>query len=1089
MTKMHHQLPLLFILLAVCLLSLSHGPMACADDATLAERIVEASGFRGGLIVNLHCVDGRLAVALRGEGRLVHGLTTDPRQLRTCREYIQAAGCYGQVSAGGFDGSNLPYADGLVQLVIVGPDCEVAETEIQRVLSPGGAVVRLDETGSNATEYRLETTTKDWPDELDQWTHDLHDATGNPVGTDRKFGPPKYLQWTAGPLWARSHGWTPSVTAMVSSNGRLFYILDETLTGASEALPSKWSLVCRDAFSGVLLWKQPIPEWGSEAISGTPDSGGGISVGRFTMPTDAGKRLVAIGETVYVTLGATAPVSALDAATGRVKQTYQGTENADEILYADGRLIVSVNPPKSARPPVVDNKEVPPPAPGKHVCALDAESGELLWKAGLFSGVRAGRSQDPFGRLELCAGDGRVYLLTSTTIECLDAGSGESRWKIDRPALPEDAVRKLGFSGMYEFRLSVLVYHKGVLLLAQPEPNTHHTYHTMPGTLYALDGETGSVLWRHAYGGWGHCTPPDVFAVGNVVWTHVNAETEFGSVWGNGFKALDTSKVNYRVQSLDLTTGELLKEYSTRDIFNVGHHHRCYRNRSTERYLTASRRGVEFVDLETGENWQNHWVRSGCLLGNLPCNGLLYVTPHPCGCYIEAKLTGFNALSADRVANPAERTIQAADRLVRGPAFGKVASGSQNAGPESTAWPTYRHDAKRTGATSATVGSDLRLTWDVKVGGALSAPVTAGGIVLAADVDAHTVVAIDADTGKRVWDFTAGARVYSPPTVYNNLALFGSADGRVYCLRASDGELVWQFHAAPEYRLVSVEGQLESAWPVPGVLVQDGKCWFAAGRSSYLDGGIYTYALDPETGEVVHEQVQFSPDPQTGKMIVEPDSHNVAGLLNDIPSSDGENVFLRHMNISAPDAPSGKHLFTTAGFLDSTWFNRTFWKMGRAQTTGPMVAGENELAYGVEPFTSRSRDVLFVPGKGEYHLRCLPVSSQLTDATVRRGKKPGGIVPLWDQKLGIRVASLVRAGDVLFAAGTPDVIDPEDPHAGWEGRKGGLLAAIACEDGKVLAQMELPAAPSWDGMAAVDGRLYITTQDGRCLSLAGRLAE
>ena len=48
----------------------------------------------------------------------------------------------------------------------------------------------------------------------------------------------------------------------------------------------------------------------------------------------------------------------------------------------------------------------------------------------------------------------------------------------------------------------------------------------------------------------------------------------------------------------------------------------------------------------SGENFQNHWVRSGCKVGNLPCNGMLYVAPHPCGCYIDAKLTGFNALAA-----------------------------------------------------------------------------------------------------------------------------------------------------------------------------------------------------------------------------------------------------------------------------------------------------------------------------------------------------------------------------------------------------------------------------------------------------------
>ena len=47
-------------------------------------------------------------------------------------------------------------------------------------------------------------------------------------------------------------------------------------------------------------------------------SGAGVTVGRFTMPTHVGKRLVAVDDTVFVTLGPTAPVTALDAATGKV---------------------------------------------------------------------------------------------------------------------------------------------------------------------------------------------------------------------------------------------------------------------------------------------------------------------------------------------------------------------------------------------------------------------------------------------------------------------------------------------------------------------------------------------------------------------------------------------------------------------------------------------------------------------------------------------------------------------------------------------------------------------------------------------------
>jgi len=493
--------------LFACLASLRP---AYAEDAS---EILSATGVQGGLVVHVGCSDGRLTAALRaGESYLVHGLDVDPANVAKAREHVRSLGVYGDVSIDRLAGPKLPYADNLVNLLVAEDVGEVSMGECLRVLAPGGAAyVKLDGC--------WEKTVKPRPAEIDEWTHHLHDAGGNPVASDTVAGPPRHLQWTAAPLWARSHGWTPSVSAMVSSGGRLFAICDETLNGAGDAVPSKWFLVARDAFSGVLLWKRTVPQWGSFAMSGTADTGGGISVGRFTMPPHAGKRLVAVGDTVYVTLGATVPVSALDAATGAVKRVYDGTENADEVLYSDGRLIVSINPPKDSRPPVVDKDATPPPAPGKHVCAVDADSGRVLWTAGPFSAARAGRSQDPFGRLELAAGDGKVFLLTPEAIESLAADTGARLWRIDRPRLPEDAVRRLGFSGMYEFLLTVMVYHDGVVLLAQPEPNTHHTYHTMPGTLYAFDAEDGRETWRHGYGAWGHCTPPDVFVVGDTAWT------------------------------------------------------------------------------------------------------------------------------------------------------------------------------------------------------------------------------------------------------------------------------------------------------------------------------------------------------------------------------------------------------------------------------------------------------------------------------------------------------------------------------------------------------------------------------------------
>jgi outer membrane protein assembly factor BamB len=677
--------------------------------------------------------------------------------------------------------------------------------------------------------------------------------------------------------------------------------------------------------------------------------------------------------------------------------------------------------------------------------------------------------------LELATGHGKVFLLTSETIECLDAESGERLWRTARPPLPADAVRRLGFAGMYEYLLTVMVYHDGVVLLAQPEPNTHHTYHTMPGTLFAFSADNGEQMWKHTYGGWGHCTPPDVFVVGDNVWTHVNADTEFGSVWGNGYKALDSSKVDYRIQALDLRTGTLRKELPTKDVFNVGHHHRCYRNRVTERFLLSSRRGVEFVDLATGQNYQNHWVRSGCLLGYLPCNGMLYVAPHPCSCYIATKLVGYNALAPARKPGPAIET-----RLVEGPAYGKT--GSHVDATET--WPTYRGNGRRTGALDSHIPAQLHVTWQNDIGARPSALVASAGMVFAAGVDTHTVHAFDADTGRALWHYTAGARVDSPPTVHDGLAIFGATDGRVYCLRADDGQLVWRFTAAPQECLVTAHGQLESAWPIPGsVLIHDEKCWFAAGRSSYMDGGIHLYALDPARGKVLHHETIYNPDPATGIATPEPDAHQMAGLLNDIPATDGSSVFIRQMNLTAAKDRSQPRVFSTGGYLDSSWFNRTFWQSGKARTSGLMVLGDG-VAYGAEVYASRSRETVFKPGAGAYRLRCVPLKITPAERNANAKRRPREPQPVWERKIGIRVTALLRAADTIFVAGAPDVVDPQDPEGAWEGRQGGILAAFAADDGRKLAQYKLPAPPVWDGMAATPGRLYLATTNGAILSMA-----
>jgi outer membrane protein assembly factor BamB/SAM-dependent methyltransferase len=1096
--------------------------------ADSAKDILDATGIRGGLVVHLGCGDGKLTAALRAnDSYVVHGLDREARNVKKAREYIRSLGLYGSVSVDRLRGDSLPYADNLVNLLVAEELGEVPMREVRRALAPNGvAYVKIGgEWVKNA---------KPWPDDIDEWTHWLHGPDGNAVAQDRVVGPPRHIQWTAAPLWSRHHDTVPSTTAMVSANGRVFYISDEAPACLEGSVPDKWFLVARDAFNGVLLWKRPIREWGWNQWSAEWK-------GRFNEPPQLPKRLVAVGDRVYVTLGFNAPLTALDASTGETVRAYEGSERTDEILYSDGLLVLSVN--QEARTPSRDDRS----PVRKSVCVIDAESGRTLWKKGDYAGLRAKfNTAEPFGRLELAVGDGRVFLADEDAIVSLDLASGEESWRVARPAFEEHTVG-------YGIRMSdqcVLVYHgghgstqasspsAGVVLFAQPEMKRARSWHTLPGRLHAYRASDGSPLWTHQYGGWAHNWQPDVFVIDGLVWLHEHQDVPF-----EGHEPKNKDEIDYAVIGLDLATGEVKRRFSTSKTFNVGHHHRCYRGKATERFLLPSRRGVEFLDLATEENHLHHWVRGACLYGIMPCNGLLYLTPHPCECYIATKLNGYYALAPARAAAGAvaeglylgeegggaaprvpgysraapqgrgysggtESTSAAPEAFERGPAYGRIEKpGSQDTDPLD--WPTFRHDALRSGATSGSVPAKLERAWQSRVAGRLSPPVVAGGKLFVSSIDEHRVVALDATDGEQAWSFVAGGRVDTPPTVCGELVLFGSADGWVYCLREADGELVWRRRAAPEERLVGAFDQLESAWPVHGsVLVKDGVAYLAAGRSSYLDGGIVLYALDTRTGDVLKQQVLYSPDPATGEM-PPGDARTIPGALADILVSDGDSIYMRQEqvlggvretpsgNVSATpsrgvretpsgnvsrtpsrgEAGAGAHLLATGGFRDDAWFNRTQWAIG-AVNAAQLVVFDDQMACGVAAYPRINRTVFFNPGGEGYVLFAREWKS-------RRSREAGdGSNRSWESRVPVRVTAMALARETLVAAGPPDIVDPQDPLGAFEGHKGGRLWLVATAGGGKLAEHQLDSPPVSDGLAVANERVYLSTQDGSVLCMA-----
>jgi hypothetical protein len=92
--------------------------------------------------------------------------------------------------------------DNLVNLFVAESPAAPPMTKVLRVLAPlGVACIRQGE--------KSHTTVKPWPDEIDEWTHWLHAADGNPVANDRRFAPPRSVQWVASPRRAQSHDSPP----------------------------------------------------------------------------------------------------------------------------------------------------------------------------------------------------------------------------------------------------------------------------------------------------------------------------------------------------------------------------------------------------------------------------------------------------------------------------------------------------------------------------------------------------------------------------------------------------------------------------------------------------------------------------------------------------------------------------------------------------------------------------------------------------------------------------------------------------------------------------------------------------------------
>ena len=745
-------------------------------------------------------------------------------------------------------------------------------------------------------------------------------------------------------------------------------------------------------------------------------------------------------------------------------------------------------------------------------------------------------------RLTLAAAGGRVFVRTDKRVCCLagDTGVLTWEWAASSHRKPVMKRRVATHERLIVAKDVVLVSHGG------KDPNvlsrdahiykgSHARVHDYGGKLSALSVDEGRVLWTTDYlPSIDDRKPGEHYVVGDTVWL------------GPDY-----------AQPRDLRTGRVRQ---TRDVLGKlwtdGHHYRCYPAKATTRYVMTPKRGLEMFDLEGDGHSRNNWLRSTCTIGVTPANGLIYNPPHSCGCYMEAQLFGFWAV-AGRDARTQAPAIPDPQRLEKGPAYGQVPNISASRRSSVSAfqrssvsafqnWPTYRGSNERAGSCPQALPDGLRMVWSADPGGQLSAVSVGDGKVFVASADRellagarsepsgerlpravpngsgdpfsgtavsrgvadrHTLHALSLKTGKTVWQFRAGGGIDSPPTYAAGAGslLLGARDGWVYCLRASDGALVWRFLAARARVNTVAFGQVESVWPVHGaVLVHAGTAYVCAGRSSYLDGGIDIYGLDVATGEVLHRRTVTStpagamdPPEDAAKYakkinqnwldyltFVAPDksdSFSMSGLRVDVMSARGGDVFLRHMAFDAALEPRDSvapHLMSTSSLLDDTQHNRSYWILGtgnfaRTPVSYPWILQKQiGVPYGVM-MSFDEKTVWCIRQQGRkrgpvaYELVAVPRPNPADPGNRQPDfAKSAAPKPLWRVKLPLFPRAMLRAGQAVYVAGVGE----------------GPVLLTVTRDG-IRRSQPLPARPAWDGMAATATRLFVPLENASLVCL------
>jgi outer membrane protein assembly factor BamB len=1019
--------------------SMSACAVAMAVGVARAEtprEIYDATGVRGGLVVHLGCGDGKLTTALRvGESYLVHGLDHDMAKIETARKHIQEMKRYGPVSVDRLTGERLPYIDNCVNLVVAEESASTPTEEIQRVLAPlGVAYVKKDGAWTKKV--------KPWPKEIDEWTHFRHDAGGTTLARDARVGPARHVQWWGEPMFCRSHELPSSVSTMVSARGRLFYVFDEGLVTLGEtwhkSLVPQYRLVARDAFNGILLWKKPIADWGF-----------GGRGGRMGWAPSTWHRLVADGDRVFVTLGMTAPVSVLDAATGEVIRTYAGTDGTEEILFVAGTLVLraqdriiavdantgqqrwSRQSKRSGLRTIVANADVVAFCDGEQVSSVDLKTGGMKWTHPLAKGFR------------LTLGDSWLFCQTGDGLSALALDSGRQLWKKD------GAIRH---GNVESAPMGHPIFFGNKTLWIEPS--------------VGLDPATGEVKTTvKGGGGRGHhprCYPPK--ATENYMLT-TKRGLEYLDLKQGGETPCDWTRGPCGVgvmpcNGLTYVPPNQCACYQGVKLNGFWAYAASTTPGETPPPEARLERGPAYGKVGAAETEPDAWPayrRDARLSASTPARAptdLKLQWHSPIGGKLASPVAAYGLVAITAVD---QHTVYALEVKTGAEVWRFTAGGRINSPP------TFHKSLMLFGSADGWVyclrASDGALAWRYQAAPEERRVGSWGQVESAWPV--HGAVTIVEGIGYAV----AGRSTYLDGGI--RVCALDPATGRKLHEATLQGPNPTGSRDATKSTGFTMEGAFSD------LLVSDGKHLYMS-----------QIMLDKSLKQIEPPLMNRAGDKRTGLRLC-----TTQGFLTDPWFSRGFWMYARRWPGYRRRFEEAPKTGTLLCFNEKTVCVLKAFDIGGHSPyfyparqgyllfvddvdTEPQLWGEEGSSEPVSWLTPGVKGAARVPTKGDPDR----VGPSGGDVPYTRAKPPH-----WTARVPIRVHGMVLAADILFIAGPPDVVDPKDPLASFKGRMGGKLWAVSSADGRKIAECELASPPVFDGMAVAYGHLFVATMDGTVL--------